>query len=66
MILIDVHAERARAEESEYLSVIAKEKMTSRGNTPDHIRVKNRRKKYLELHPEYFGPQLELAGRVGF
>lgn len=29
---------------------------------PDRIRIKNRRMKYLELHPEYFGPQLELAG----
>ncbi|KIW20379.1 hypothetical protein PV08_00954 [Exophiala spinifera] len=28
---------------------------------PDHIRVKNRRKRYLDTHPEYFGPQLELA-----
>ena len=28
----------------------------------DRIRVKNRRKRYLDLHPEYFGPQLELAG----
>lgn len=28
------------------------------------IRVKNRRMKYLELHPEYFeDPELELAGR---
>ena len=26
------------------------------------VRVKNRRKRYLDLHPEYFGPQLELAG----
>ncbi|TKA68608.1 hypothetical protein B0A49_06015 [Cryomyces minteri] len=25
------------------------------------IRVKNRRKRYLDLHPEYFGPSLELA-----
>jgi hypothetical protein len=29
---------------------------------PDAVRVKNRRKRYLDLHPEYFGPQLELAG----
>ena len=28
----------------------------------DWIKVKNRRKRYLDLHPEYFGPQLELAG----
>ncbi|KAJ9612137.1 hypothetical protein H2200_003734 [Cladophialophora chaetospira] len=28
---------------------------------PDHIRIKNRRKTYLDKHPEYFGPQLELA-----
>ena len=30
-----------------------------------HIRVKNRRKKYLDMHPEYFQESsLELAGRV--
>ncbi|KEF61134.1 uncharacterized protein A1O9_02699 [Exophiala aquamarina CBS 119918] len=27
----------------------------------DRIQIKNRRKRYLDLHPEYFGPQLELA-----
>ena len=26
------------------------------------VRDKNRRKRYLDLHPEYFGPSLELAG----
>lgn len=30
---------------------------------PDRIRVKNRRKRYLDMNPSYFGPQLELAGR---
>ena len=34
----------------------------SEGQLPDRIRIKNRRKKYLDMHPEYFGPQLELAG----
>lgn len=34
----------------------------SEGQVPDRIRIKNRRKRYLDLHPEYFGPQLELAG----
>ena len=29
---------------------------------PEHIRIKNRRKTYVDKHPEYFGPQLELAG----
>ncbi len=29
---------------------------------PDTIRVKNRRKWYLDMHPEYFGANLELAG----
>jgi hypothetical protein len=29
---------------------------------PDGIRVKNRRKRYLDMHPEYFSPALELAG----
>lgn len=28
---------------------------------PDRIRVKNRRKRYLDLHPDYFGSALELA-----
>lgn len=27
----------------------------------ERTRIKNRRKRYLDLHPEYFGPQLELA-----
>lgn len=27
-------------------------------------RVKNRRKRYLDLHPEYFSADLELAGRL--
>ncbi|KAJ9637579.1 hypothetical protein H2204_004728 [Knufia peltigerae] len=33
---------------------------------PDHIRVKNRRKRYLDTHPDYFGPQLELAGAAAY
>ncbi len=28
----------------------------------NRIMIKNRRKRYLDMHPEYFGPQLELAG----
>lgn len=29
------------------------------------IRIKNRRKRYLDLHPDYFKePHLELAGRI--
>lgn len=28
---------------------------------PNHIRVKNRRKRYLDTHPEYFNSSLELA-----
>lgn len=27
-----------------------------------HIRIRNRRKRYLDANPEYFGPSLELAG----
>lgn len=34
----------------------------SEPRVPDHVRVKNRRKRYLDTHPEYFGAQLELAG----
>lgn len=29
--------------------------------TPTRIRVKNRRKRYLDLNPDYFTPELELA-----
>lgn len=28
---------------------------------PNHIRIKNRRKRYLDLHPDYFNSSLELA-----
>jgi hypothetical protein len=28
---------------------------------PDHIRIKNRRKRYLDTHPDYFNSSLELA-----
>jgi hypothetical protein len=39
------------------------EKRSSAANdTLDRMKIKNRRKRYLDLHPEYFGPQLELAG----
>ncbi|EEP78831.1 conserved hypothetical protein [Uncinocarpus reesii 1704] len=31
---------------------------------PASVQVKNRRKKYLELHPEYFSSGLELAGTL--
>jgi hypothetical protein len=34
---------------------------SSQSKTPERIRTKNRRLRYLELHPEYFGPSLELA-----
>ena len=34
---------------------------SSLSRTPGRIRRKNRRLRYLELHPEYFGPSLELA-----
>lgn len=36
-----------------------------RSRSPDalaRIRVKNRRKRYLDTHPEYFSSNLELAG----
>jgi hypothetical protein len=32
----------------------------------ESIRVKNRRKRYLDMHPEYFGSDLELAGVLLF
>lgn len=31
-------------------------------NATNQVKIKNRRKRYLDLHPDYFGPQLELAG----
>lgn len=31
-------------------------------HAPASIQIKNRRKRYLELHPEYFSSELELAG----
>ncbi|KPI42210.1 uncharacterized protein AB675_9701 [Cyphellophora attinorum] len=34
---------------------------TSGDRVPDKVRVKNRRKRYLDTNPSYFGPQLELA-----
>ena len=34
---------------------------SSKSRTPERIRTKNRRLRYLELHPKYFGPSLELA-----
>jgi len=43
---------------------IAAIRMAPGPEVPQHIRVKNRRKRYLDLHPEYFGPSLELAGRT--
>lgn len=30
-----------------------------------HIKVKNRRKTYLDKNPDYFNPSLELAGTPG-
>ncbi|TID27053.1 hypothetical protein E2P81_ATG01508 [Venturia nashicola] len=30
-------------------------------SVPNHIRIKNRRKRYLDLHPDYFNSSLELA-----
>ncbi|OCT54963.1 hypothetical protein CLCR_03108 [Cladophialophora carrionii] len=34
---------------------------SAESQVPPRIRIKNRRKTYLDRHPEYFGPQLELA-----
>lgn len=43
------------------LDSVATPKMDSHAQ---RIRIKNRRKRYLDLHPEYFkSPELELAGR---
>ena len=53
---------------SEALSMLSikeqKERMSSANQgPPGRIRIKNRRKRYLDLHPEYFlSAELELAG----
>ena len=31
---------------------------------PASLQVKNRRKRYLDAHPEYFGSNLEMAGVI--
>lgn len=31
---------------------------------PASVQVKNRRKRYLDVHPEYFGPDLEISGAL--
>src|SRR5271168_5129629 len=36
--------------------------LTDTPTSSSNVRVKNRRKRYLDLHPEYFGPHLELSG----
>lgn len=33
-----------------------------RPDIPQALRIRNRRKRYLEVHPDYFGPSLESAG----
>jgi len=54
---------------SESLSLPPKDDTTSvmvqvQAEDADRIRIKNRRKRYLDLHPEYtHGSNLELAGR---
>lgn len=35
-------------------------------NPPATVRIKNRRNRYLDTHPEYFSPTLELAGLPRF
>ncbi|OAP61095.1 hypothetical protein AYL99_03296 [Fonsecaea erecta] len=45
----------------ENVSLQSKPASSTEPPTPDRIRIKNRRKRYLDTHPEYFGPQLELA-----
>lgn len=49
----------------EYLAAKARATQAQAANgIPEHIRVKNRRKRYLELHTEYFfGGEGELNGR---
>ncbi|KIX10051.1 uncharacterized protein Z518_01132 [Rhinocladiella mackenziei CBS 650.93] len=42
-------------------TIPARASAPSASQVPDWIRIKNRRKRYLDVHPEYFGPQLELA-----
>lgn len=40
-------------------------KSESQSSQPSvEMRLKNRRKRYLDMHPEYFSADLELAGRL--
>lgn len=56
------HAEQADTEMS-----IDHEDAPHMDSHTQRIRIKNRRKRYLDLHPEYFkSSELELAGRPAF
>lgn len=43
-----------------------KQKSVEREHPPASVQIKNRRKRYLDTHPEYFGSDLELAGMYCF
>lgn len=47
--------------EDEELTVVQSAATAKEARRPDRIRVKNRRKRYLDTHPEYFNSSLELA-----
>ena len=59
--------EGARSERSQNTSYVSLPGMARRPSRSPaalaRVRVKNRRKRYLDMHPEYFSsPSLELAG----
>ena len=49
--------------QDDHLPNMATLHMSQTREIPTELRIKNRRKRYLESHPEYFGTSLELAGK---
>jgi len=48
--------------QNDQLSIGEDAKAPSLSAIPRATQIKNRRKRYLDLHPEYFSADLELAG----
>ncbi|KAI9675533.1 MAG: hypothetical protein M1829_003337 [Trizodia sp. TS-e1964] len=47
-----------------FIDISIKTIETTQAARRNRIRIKNRRKRYLDTHPDYFGSNLELAGRA--
>ena len=58
---VTLQGDELKGERSTSLSTMAGPRSRS-PETLARIRVKNRRKRYLDIHPEYFSSNLELAG----